>query len=259
MQIYAQHLHSSFSMASRQDREAYVRAAKAAGDECFVTTEHLDLEACFWQKDVIPDFAAQQAELRRLQEAYGIETLFGVEAGYRPVFEDRLRAILAAHPFDVVLLRVHEDEGFECMAPAVLRGRTVEEMYADYLDRMIQAADRMEDFDVMTHVDYALRVNGGVELDRFEGQMKTLFSLLAEKDKALEMNTRTVGALGMGYLERYARWFLECGGKRFSLGSDGHRLSAHKAHFEAVCAMLREVGAEGLTFYKKRQPLLLPL
>ena len=254
MQIYDQHLHTSFSPDSTEEMEAYVKKAKKQGDTVFVTTEHLDFGANAANGgDIIPDFARLQETIKRLAEKYGIKMLLGIEAGYRARFHEEIASIVKTYPFDVVIASVHENDKYDFYGLEAKVGRTTQAMYAEYLGLVQGLVNDFKDYDILAHIDFPLRYVAPIDIAPFEDSIKAIFRVVAEDGKAFEINTRTVVSNGMPYLEKYAQWFLESGGKYFSLGSDAHRVGNYKGEFEETIQMLKRNGVNELSFYENRK------
>ena len=254
MIIYDQHVHTWFSPDSSENIENYLMEAKKQGDIKFVTTEHLDLNANSANgEDIIPDFELLQETNAKMEKKYGIKMLFGIEAGYKASQHARVSEIVERYPFDVVIASVHENEEYDFYENKIYIGKTVQEVYEEYLDLLLYMVTNFKNYDILAHIDFPIRYTQKIEIAPFEESMKRIFKVLAEDDKALEMNTRTVDSLGMDYLEAYTKWFLESGGEYFSLGSDAHRVANYKGHFDETIEMLKRNGVKELSFYEKRE------
>lgn len=254
MNIYDQHLHTNFSPDSREEMEHYVQKAKENGGTRFTTTEHLD----FWAhandgRDIIPDYDMQRFTAKMLADKYNIDVLFGVEAGYRAAFHDRMEEMIASQPFDVVLASVHENDEYDFYEIAITGARTPEDVFGEYLSLVKNMVTNFKNFDVLAHIDFPLRFMGDINLAPFEEKVKEIFSILMADEKAFELNTKTITTCGIEYFEQYLKWYTECGGKYISLGSDGHDLRAHKIHFEKAVPLLKKYGVQELSYYKNRK------
>lgn len=59
---------------------------------------------------------------------------------------------------------------------------------------MLEAVNNFKDFDVLTHIDYALRLNKleSKNMDIVDEYLTKVFAELINDEKALELNTRSV-------------------------------------------------------------------
>ena len=254
LNIYDQHLHTNFSPDSREEMETYVQKAKENGDTYFVTTEHLDFCAhVTGGKDIIPDYDMQRFTAKMLADKYKMDVLFGVEAGYRAAFHERMEEMVKSQPFDVVLASIHENDEQDFYEIAIAGIRTPEDIFDEYLHLVKNMIMSFKNFDVLAHIDFPLRFMKEINLAPFEAKIKDIFSILITEEKAFELNTKTITTCGIDYFEQYLKWYIECGGIYLSLGSDGHDIRAHKNHFEKAVPLLKKYNVQELSYYKSRE------
>ncbi len=256
MNIHDQHVHSKFSPDSNEEIFEYLKKAKADGDKYFLTTEHLDFRSNYYSgEDIIPDFSKLKKELKKYCEEYKIKPLFGVECGFRIDLKDKIDAFFENKKFDLVLLSIHENRTTDVSSPKFYRGRSESEVYNEYLDLVLEAVSVHDNFDVLAHIDFALRyISKRIELDEFTDKLNTIFKILIEKDKALELNTRLIGRYNtLYYTDFILSLYLSQGGKKITLSSDSHRVGDFKNHFKKVIPLLKEKGVTELYYYKKRK------
>jgi histidinol-phosphatase (PHP family) len=89
--------------------------------------------------------------------------------------------------------------------------------YLAEVPRMIAGSDA---FSTFTHIDYAIRswpaaTAGPFDPTRFEEGFRSALRAIADDDRALELNTRRLGAW-------IPRWWAEEGGRAVTFGSDAH-------------------------------------
>ena len=261
MNIYDCHLHSDLSNDSRQNMEEYVKAAKANGDEYFISTEHMDLESNSCNGlDILPDFDRQQKLLKELSDKYGINMLFGVEMGYRSSIVKRNEEIICKYPFDMVILSVHESEEYDVAMGEFKEGKTVDESYGEYLDLIYKGVTEFDNFDTLGHIDYILRYTGHTDLSRHQDKLKAIMTVLIKKGKALEINTKTTRLMKTSYYTEFLiDLYVSLGGSKITLGSDCHRIEDYKAYFSETVQILLSKGIDSLCFYKGRQEFTISL
>ncbi len=255
MNIHDQHVHTRFSPDSNEEIAEYLKKSKEMGDKYFITTEHLDFNTHYYgDEDIIPDLEELRQELKIQGEKYNIETLLGIECGFRRDLKDKIDAFFEDRDFDLVLLSIHESRTLDVSNPAFYRNRTSSEAYNEYLDLVLDAVTIHDNFDVLAHIDFALRyMSSRIELDEFTQKLKEIFKVLIKKDKALELNTRLIGRYNtLYYTDFMLKLYLSMGGKKLTVSSDSHRVGDFKNHFKRVLPLLKERGVKELYFYKKR-------
>lgn len=261
MQIYDQHLHTAFSFDSQEEMSVYLtEIQKNYPDTPFISTEHADLEAYILAgKDILADLPAQQAALRRLEAETGVQTLFGIEIGYKPSVAGRLHQIMAENSFDMVLLSVHESPNCDVGHEPFWAGRSRDESYADYLGLLAAAMDAFPDFDSLGHIDYLLRYMGAVDFAVHRPAVERLFSQLIANEKSLEVNTRLLGAGKTDVMDTALDWYTAMGGRLVTLGSDCHRADGYQAKFPEAKALLLRHGIDEVATYQCRTRRMLPI
>ena len=255
MNITDTHVHSSLSIDSRESMEKYVKKAALAGDEYFITTEHTDLESHVTQgDDIVPDFEKQAEEVKRLNSIYPVKVLFGVEIGWRRDIHSRCVEIADSQPFDMIILSLHETEYADVSFPDYMRGRTVDRCYDEYLGLICDAITAFDNFDTFAHIDYLLRYIGDTDLYRHKEKLEKVFSLLIEKGKALEINTKIFPqADSVRRAEDIIKMYTAIGGKKITLGSDAHTADRYKNGFSVVTALLKKYGINEVCMYEGRK------
>ncbi len=261
MKLWDCHLHSDLSFDSREPMELYVKKAVSEGDEYFITTEHLDLEThVFDGEDIAPDFDRQKETIDRLNSKYPIKVLWGIEIGWREDIHSRNVDISKKYPFDMIILSLHETEYADVSFPDYMRGRTVDECYSEYLGLIINAINSFDNFDTFAHIDYLLRYIGDTDLRRHKEQLTEIFRLLIAKNKALEINTKLFPQKeSVRRAKEIIDMYVAQGGRKFTIGSDGHDLNHHKNGFETVKTMLKAAGINSVYCFVNRQEVRIPI
>ncbi len=262
MKLWDCHLHTDLSFDSRCPMEFYVKSAAAAGDEYFISTEHLDLEShCLAGDDIIPDFSRQEEIIKRLNAKYPVKVLWGIEIGWRGDLQKRNKEIAGKYPFDMIILSIHENDYADVSFPDVyMRGRSVDRCYEEYLGLIIEAINSFPDFDTFGHIDYLLRYIGDTDLSRHTRKLTQIFNLLIRKGKALEINTKMFpDTASLRRAEEIIKLYTSLGGERFTLGSDAHDVSRHRNGFDLAARLLKKYGVKDLCVYINRTEHRIPL
>lgn len=256
MKLFDCHLHTDLSFDSREPMENYVKQAVATGDDYFISTEHFDLESHIMDGgDIAADLDRQQQIIAHLNEKYPINVLFGVEIGWYPSIHHRDVAVAASKPFDMIILSVHETEYSDVATPVFKEGKTTDQCYDEYLDCIIDAINNFDNFDTFAHIDYVLRYVGHTELSKHKEKLTKVFTMLIERGKALEINTKTFpDPQAIERMEYIVKLYSSLGGTMITLGSDAHMVSRHKNGFDTVKACLAKNGIHSTTVFVGRKP-----
>lgn len=261
------HMHCEASEDSETPVSALVDVAVQKGLDTIAVTDHVEL-VCF--REGAYDIAAEES-WRLLGEAAvpaDFTLLCGIELG-EPCFDTALAdRLLSAHEYDFVLASQHRlsdalPDYYYIDFSDWSDERIIEEMRR-YFCELMRVAD-WNGFDSLAHLTYPFRYlpaswrNG--DYSPWLSEIDAIFDTLIQNDKALEINTSGIRK-GQGMTspdEPLIRRYFERGGRRITLGSDAHRAGEVGADLEAAWAMASAIGFDGITIYKKRQPITLRL
>lgn len=262
-----QHCHTIYSPDASDEStfEAYIASAEKKGMTHLTFTDHVDYEANAKIFDQIPDFTAFKNTLNTVQKNTNVKLQMGVELGYQPQVLDRMKALVGAHDFDLVILSVHYVKGLDPYDGSLFKGRTVDEALTLYFDTVLEAIQAFDDFQILGHIDYVFRYLDqgikGVNLEHFNPILDAIFQTLIKKNKVLEVNTAP-------YRESYAvsepvyaliKRYYDLGGRRISLGSDAHHPDDLIADFQLAAKRLLSIGFQDTIFIENQAHMHVPL
>ena len=259
------HVHSQFSCDSRSSMEAICRRAVELGLRSIAFTDHLDLVPA----DPCAGFyrpAAYQAELARCRALFDgrLTIRGGVEVGEIHWFEREIAALLAEHPYDLVIGSVHWVDGYLVFDPAFFQTRSMEDASRAYFAELLRMCQH-GGFDVLGHLDIVKRFGAaqpdGFAAARYEPEIRAVLAALVEGGIGLELNTSTLRrpVAQTSPTPAVLRWYRELGGELLTLGSDAHHPDDLAAGFAAAIEMVRSAGFGHLADYERRTPRLVPL
>lgn len=261
------HIHTRFSFDSRSSVEEVCEAAIARGMQEIAVTDHVDLNPL----DGGYGFFRPEEQWEALRDGQAkwngrLALRVGLECGEPHHFGEGLREILAAREYDVVLGSLHWVGDRPTETAEFFQDLTLEEGVSLYFAELARVAEEA-DYDVLAHPDIIRRAiyrrfgSGDLDLKPFEAQVRRVLRAVAERGKALEVNTsfRRRGMGGPGPAVQVLRWFREEGGRFVTLGSDAHRPQDVGADFSEAVAMVRAAGFPGVTVFRQRVPYLLRL
>ncbi len=255
------HVHSDLSFDSREPMENYVKQSAQMGEEYFITTEHFDLEShVMGGEDISADLDRQEMLIKQLSEKYGVKVLFGVEIGWRKSIHDRDVQVALSKPFDMIILSVHETDYADVATPVFREGKTTDQCYNEYLDCIIDAITSFDNFDTFAHVDYVLRYVGHTDLAKHKEKLTKIFTMLMERGKALEINTKTIpDPQAVERMKYIVSLYASLGGKKITLGSDAHFAHKYKNGFDIVIQTLKANNINSVCAYIERKEISIPI
>jgi len=256
------HMHTSRSFdGSNTAQEMVARAAElkipviALTDHCeineFYSTGYCSSVPMAWQ-------AAR--EQQKLQAASSPEVLVGIEIGQPGTNYELAERVLSAREYDFVLASVHNllhTPDFYYLSYTQENARFLLGHYFDELLRVVQWGN----FDSLAHLTYPLRYITGefgiqVDLAQYGEKIDAILSLLAEKEKALEINTsglRQKIGMTLPHLELVRR-FRQLGGKYITVGADAHCVDDLGTGIAEGIEVARQAGFGAVTVYRRRCP-----
>ena len=99
------------------------------------------------------------------------------------------------------------------------------------------------DADVLAHFDYGFRLSDVTvdELKAYENQLKRIFKKMIANDLAFELNSKSMYLYHHEGLYRYVLALVkDLGCRKYSIGSDGHKLEHFRLNFDKIQELLRE-------------------
>ena len=245
----------------------YVERATARAVGEIAITEHIhrftvarDWHASpWWQGEATDDLAVHCQALIEAKEA-ALPVLVGIEMDWLPDRRDDIAAVLAAHPFDIVLGSVHWLEGLAIDDPDDPAAEHIgaEAVWDRYLEELVAAA-RSGLYDVMAHPDLP-KVFGHRFPRTFARRVDDLVAAIAETGVAIECSSaglrKPVRELypDPGWLTKF-----RAAGVPVTLSSDAHNPDDVARDYPTAVAALRGAGYTTLTCFRGREPRQEPI
>ena len=223
-----------------------------------VTTEHLDYGFTYNDgrvEDVDIDYDKYVKVIAEHNEKSSQKILKGIEIGYTAPNLDKIIKKVSSRDYDIQLLSVHQYDGKDFMNPKP-EDYSQREFLVKYYEKMVEAMKNFKDFDVLTHIDYALRLNrlDPKNMDIVDEYLTKVFAELINDEKALELNTRSVYQYNnLDYYTFAIKKYIKMKGKLFSVGSDAHFESYYRYHFDDAFKLLKSVDAKYLAMFENRK------
>ena len=254
--LFDTHMHTTFSTDSRMTLDE----AEKKGKELnlgIILTEHMDL--------AYPEPEAFTFNIDDYFATYGDRRsdilLLGIEIGMREDCVDANRIMATSHPFDFVIGSIHVIENLDIYQKSFYHSRTKEDVYHQYFDSMIGCLQQYDFIDSLGHIDYICRYArfDDPELYYFDFQtdIDLVLSTLAQRDQALEINTRRLYLPDTkeSLLPVYHR-FRELGGNYVTIGSDAHKPQDIGKDLD-IAFEIADICGLTPVYFKERKPIRL--
>ena len=255
------HSHTNFSPDSIELPENIVKSAIEKGCKVLGFSEHLDYDYVVDNIEVIlTDVKAYYENTQKLKKLYKdeIKLLFGIEFGYEKKAEPYYLDVLKEYDFDYVINSVHEIDCKDCFNPAYFEGRTKQEAYTLYLNRVLQSTDAEFDFQIIGHIGYVTRYapyeDKALYYHEFKDILDKILDKIIQKQKVLEFNTniKSPVTLTLPTVEIIKRYY-ELGGRLISYGSDCHNALRLCENYDYVKNLLKETGFKEFVYFEKKE------
>lgn len=253
------HTHSTFSPDGRSSLAEMIAATKRLGLNCLGVSEHFDFDFLspdhfragggpFRTTDPAAYFPAARA-LQREAEEEGFSLLVGAEFGYCPGREaqERLCGIRKTYSPDFVINSVHILDGCDVYFPPYFSGKSKQEAYGRYLDRVFESLSAPYPYEIVGHIGYPARgapyPDPSLRYSDFPERFDRIFRAIVERGKILEINGSSDGA-GSAFLppaDAAARYFA-LGGRAVCFGSDAHDAGQLCRNGDRAAQALKTIG-----------------
>ncbi|NLA77608.1 MAG: histidinol-phosphatase HisJ family protein [Clostridiales bacterium] len=261
------HVHTDNSPDGNHSAMLLCETAENTGIRAIAFCDHCDVDV-FYKDNYDRRVTQAYFEVARARSAFlgKLLVLEGIELG-EPAYEPELsEKIISSQEYDFVIGSLHNLRGREDFYYMTsFEGVDIDALVREYFDELL-IMTQWGKFDTIAHITYPFRyfykVAGvTVDIQKYKKQTDELFSLLAEKDIALEINTaglRQPINKTSPELDSVKR-FKQLGGRMITVGSDAHYAEHLGAGIETGMDMALEAGFKAVTIFQKRVPLEIPI
>lgn len=255
--MFDYHIHTSVSFDSEENATDALAAARSAGLKEICFTDHYDFH---FEPDAAHDLFTKES----YDEAYanlslpGISVKRGVEFGLTDWNAPQLRALVRKYDFDFVLGSVHYADGYDPYMKEYWNGKTVEQGFLVYLERVLECVRAHTDFDVLGHINYVCKAphnptRSYLFYKDYSEICDEIMRELVKHGKGMEINSSGVDRVG-DFLPNadFLRRFRELGGEIVTVGSDAHAKDRIGQYSTEALAILRDIFGYVCTFDKRR-------
>ncbi|MGP1612760.1 MAG: histidinol-phosphatase HisJ family protein [Catonella sp.] len=275
MIIADMHTHSAFSGDSEVPIETQLEKAIALGLKHYCLTEHEDL---YYPETVddsgnsinifkldLPDYLNK---INKLKTAYKnkINILTGIELGLCERALPEYKKLINEHNFDFVIASVHLIDGFDPYYPEFWLYHDRKAAITRYFEIMLEMITKFTDFDALGHLDYIFRyirdeagnpTDGHYSYREYADLIDPILMKIIELDKALEINSAgyKYGLESPNPRSKVIKRYKKLGGKKITIGSDGHQPEHLAYDFDKCETLLKELEFDGYYIYENRKPI----
>lgn len=260
------HTHTDNSFDGHHSTMYMCEHAEFIGLRAITFTDHVEID--FFERDDFRRVSVQSYfEIAKARSAFRGKLLVceGIELG-QPMYDVKTadRVVNALH-YDQVIGSVHNLRGMPDFSYLDYKIEDIDRLLLEYFKELQLMVD-WGNFDTLGHLTYPLRYICGehemkVDLSEYAGQIDAILSGLAEKGKALEINTsglrQKLGVTMPG--EEVVKRFKELGGEYITIGSDAHYAQDIGAGVPEGMAMAERCGFKNITLFQKREPIQIPI
>ena len=256
------HTHTNNSFDGNYPIEEMCEAAIEKGIQVIAFTDHVEMDY-FTEKGFDKDAENSYKDMLRAKEMYKdkIDLCVGIELGEPTYDVEASEALINSRDYDFVIGSIHNLRKTDDFCELKYEGMDIEALLDKYFCELKLLADWAK-FDTFAHLTYPLRYIVGenkipVNMQKYQKDIDEILSILASKDKALEINTSGLRQpIGITMPdESIVRRFKELGGKMITVGSDSHFTYHLGAGIEEGMKIAKNAGFDSVYVFKKRQPV----
>ncbi|HHW49734.1 MAG TPA: histidinol-phosphatase HisJ family protein [Clostridiaceae bacterium] len=259
------HIHSSFSTDSNIKPDLFCQKAMDTGLQGIIFTDHIDYDFPGHEDEFQFDFDEYSAYMDNLKEksAPALKVLKGVEIGIQPHVIERTNRIFINHDFDYVICSVHILDGIDPYDGEYYKGKSKQQAYEIYLEKVLEAITLFKNFDMAGHINYIIRCaeyeDRSLRYNDHKDILDTIFRILISEGKGFEINTGSFREFGKSPVPEYdlniLKRYKELGGELLCLGSDAHSLSQVGYKFGFFKELIKEAGFNYICHFENRKPV----
>lgn len=222
--LFDSHMHTCFSTDSKMKMDEAVARGREL-DIGITITEHMDfaypepMSFIFDVEKYFADYNTFRSE----------KVLLGIEIGMRSDCLEENCKLVEKYPFDYVIGSVHVIDNIDIYAAEFYHERNKKDVYEQYFKTMKQCVTCYDGIHSLGHIDYIARYarfkDPEVYYHEFKDYIDEVLVIVAQKGKALEINTRRLGTKeAVEFIMPIYKHFYEVGGRLVTIGSDAHHV-----------------------------------
>ena len=270
--MFDSHVHSNHSHDAVSTIEEICRSAIEKGILGVSVCDHADM--WFYEiQNTYEGFRACITEVLALREKYEgkLKLLQGIEMAEYLFAPEKAELLYRLGHYDVILGSVHSvsyadiTDAYSRVDFGTIAKEKIHGFLREYFSKMREMIEKT-DFDVLTHLTCPLRyINGkyerGIDIFRFEEEIREIFRMIIERGIALEINTSGLGTPFGEYMPTLPlmRLYQRMGGTLVTIGSDAHTPDRIGNALSETKKCLHDIGFSTYCYYEKREPQFIVL
>lgn len=251
------HIHTCFSDDSNYPMSNVVLDAikKGINEICF--TDHID----YGVSENI-NVSKYVKEISKLKNKYRKDIIIrtGMEFGVQRQTINKYNKLYNLHPFDFILLSVHEIDNKEFWDQAYQKNLTQEQYNIGYYEELLHIIKNYNNYSVLAHLDVIVRydINGYFPFEKTKKLVKEILDVVIKNDKGIEVNTSNYRyklkntTPSMEILKMY----YQMGGKIITFGSDCHKPENLGEYILKAQNLLRNIGFKEFATFENMNPIM---
>jgi len=264
MFICDSHLHTTNSFDGNYSLDKMCAAAVRAGISEIAVTEHCDID-CILDGIYPPyDEAKIREDIKAARDKYDglLRIDHGVELGQAHLRLEESKALLERDDYDFVLGSLHNLPDVPDFSLLKFDKMTIEQAVSLW-ERSLTEVNKLVRcglINSLAHITYPIRyitlAGKSIDLVKYYPQLEEIFGYMIENGIALEINSSGIRQ-GLGFTlpsEEILRFYVKCGGRMVTVGSDAHFAEHIGADIPAVYDMLHDAGLDSVTVFRERRP-----
>lgn len=258
------HIHTKFSMDSEADPIEEIKAAKAAGIDDIIFTDHCD---CNYEPSYLPNMKPWEFlevedywnYMMQLKNTSGYDFGIGIEIGQSTQALERANKIIASHDWDFVIGSLHNLKGDYDFSLIDYSERNVDKIFKDYFSELYSTV-KINNFSVLGHLYYPIRYvlaqKINFDISAYDSEISDIFKVIIQNGKGIEVNLKgyepSKGNMIPNF--KYIKMFRDMGGEIITVGSDAHTPEAVGRNVEETIKVIKEAGFGYISRFRKMKP-----
>jgi histidinol-phosphatase (PHP family) len=261
------HMHTDFSTDCETPARVMIEEAINKNLETICVTDHNDMDYPFYEDTGTEAFTLNVDEymktLSSLKNEYAgrINIRIGIEIGLQPHLGEYYKKLMQKYAFDFVIGSVHVIHGKDPYYQEMLLEGSDEDLYREAFEETLKNLDKVNDFDVLGHIDYVVRYGKHKARDysyqKYADLLDEIINKVIDTGKGIELNTSGF-KYGLGFCHPHPdviRRYRELGGEVITIGADGHKPEHIAYDFHKTSEILKACGFKYYTEFKARKPI----
>lgn len=229
-------------------------------------TDHVEAD-CYYEEHYDKVAVQSYVDTVKARAAFSGKLIVcsGIELGEACFEPETANKIISERNYDFVVASIHNLRKEQDFCFFDYSQYDVDGILNEYFDEELNLVE-WGGFDSLAHLTYPLRYIQGeqkipVDMKKFKKKTDEILKLLAEKDKALEINTSGLFQKLKSTMpgEEIVKRYKELGGRLITIGSDSHYAQRIGNGIQHGMELAKRCGFDCVALYKSREPIEVPI